>query len=99
MTGAVTSGFADGVHTIDLSTIRPMVAHPGDPDQGIPSDPTNGAWVEDVEGVEVDIAEVSGATELTPHVDIADGIVDIAMLEHAIREDLNEALREADLQG
>ena len=34
-----------GVHTIDLSGIRPMVAHPGDPDAGIPSDPTNGAYI------------------------------------------------------
>ena len=34
-----------GVHEIDLSKIRPMVAHPGDPDQGIPSDPTNGAYI------------------------------------------------------
>ena len=33
-----------GEHVIDLSTIRPMVAHPGDPDRGIPSDPTNG-WM------------------------------------------------------
>ena len=32
-----------GVHTIDLSSIVPMVAHPGNPDEGIPSDPTNGA--------------------------------------------------------
>ena len=27
-----------GVHHIDLSSIRPMVAHPGNPDEGIPSD-------------------------------------------------------------
>jgi len=45
-----------GVHTIDLSSIRPMVAHPGDPDHGIPSDPTNGALVEEVEDVAIDIA-------------------------------------------
>ena len=37
-----------GVHTIDLSAIRPMVAHPGDPDRGIPSDPTNGALIEEI---------------------------------------------------
>ena len=30
-----------GVHTIDLDEIRPMVAHPGNPDEGVPSDPTN----------------------------------------------------------
>jgi 3-isopropylmalate/(R)-2-methylmalate dehydratase large subunit len=45
-----------GVHTIDLSSIRPMVAHPGDPDQGIPSDPTNGAFVADIGSVSIDIA-------------------------------------------
>ena len=45
-----------GVHTIDLSVIVPMVAHPGDPDQGIPSDPTNGANITDIGQVAVDIA-------------------------------------------
>jgi 3-isopropylmalate/(R)-2-methylmalate dehydratase large subunit len=45
-----------GVHTIDLSSIRPMVAHPGDPDHGIPSDPTNGARVDEIGEVEIDIA-------------------------------------------
>lgn len=45
-----------GVHTIDLSALRPMVAHPGDPDHGIPSDPTNGAPVDEVEDVAIDIA-------------------------------------------
>lgn len=45
-----------GVHTIDLATIRPMVAHPGDPDRGIPSDPTNGAFVDELGAVKIDIA-------------------------------------------
>ncbi|MDX1643929.1 MAG: aconitase family protein [Thermoanaerobaculia bacterium] len=45
-----------GVHTIDLSTLEPMVAHPGDPDRGIPSDPTNGQRVSEVENVAIDIA-------------------------------------------
>ncbi len=45
-----------GVHTIDLGAIRPMVAHPGDPDRGIPSDPTNGALVEEIGAVAIDIA-------------------------------------------
>jgi 3-isopropylmalate/(R)-2-methylmalate dehydratase large subunit len=45
-----------GVHTIDLPTLRPMVAHPGDPDHGIPSDPTNGAWVDEIGDVPIDIA-------------------------------------------
>ncbi len=51
--GAVYDG---GVHTIDLSRIRPMVAHPGDPDRGIPSDPTNGALVEEIGEVPIEIA-------------------------------------------
>ncbi|MDB4967864.1 MAG: aconitate hydratase domain protein [Myxococcales bacterium] len=51
--GAVYEG---GVHTIDLSTIRPMVATPGDPAKGIPSDPTNGAYVSEIGDVRIDIA-------------------------------------------
>ena len=38
------------------STIRPMVAHPGDPDRGIPSDPTNGACIDEIGEVKIDIA-------------------------------------------
>jgi 3-isopropylmalate/(R)-2-methylmalate dehydratase large subunit len=45
-----------GVHPIDLDTIRPMVATPGDPEAGIPSDPTNGAFVDELPEVRVDIA-------------------------------------------
>ena len=45
-----------GIHTIDLSVIVPMVAHPGDPDEGIPSDPTNGANISDIGAVVIDIA-------------------------------------------
>ncbi len=45
-----------GIHTIDLATLRPLVAHPGDPDRGIPSDPTNGAFVSDLGDVPIDIA-------------------------------------------
>ena len=26
-----------GIHEIDLARIRPMVAHPGNPDEGVPS--------------------------------------------------------------
>ena len=54
--------YAGGVHTIDLSTIQPMVAHPGDPDHGIPSDPTNGAFVADVEDTKIDIAYAGSCT-------------------------------------
>ena len=48
--------YAGGVHRIDLAQMRPMVAHPGDPDHGVPSDPTNGAWIDDLGEVEIDIA-------------------------------------------
>jgi len=51
--GAVYDG---GVHVIDLSAIRPMVAHPGDPDHGVPSDPTNGAFIDEIGEVSIDIA-------------------------------------------
>ena len=36
-------------------------------------------------GVDVDVVEVSGATELTPHVDMADGIVDITSTGTTLR--------------
>ncbi len=51
-----------GVHTIDLSRIRPMVAHPGKPDEGIPSDPTNGAYIDDLGEVNIDIAYAGSCT-------------------------------------
>ncbi len=51
-----------GVHEINLSEIRPMVAHPGNPDEGVPSDPTNGAYIEDIGRVEIDIAYAGSCT-------------------------------------
>ncbi|MGZ5442571.1 MAG: aconitase family protein [Thermoanaerobaculia bacterium] len=54
--------YAGGVHVIDLSEVRPMVAHPGDPDHGIPSDPTNGALIDDVGEVKIDIAYAGSCT-------------------------------------
>ena len=48
--------YAGGVHTIDLATIRPMVATPGDASKGEPSDPTNGAYIADLPLVKLDIA-------------------------------------------
>jgi 3-isopropylmalate/(R)-2-methylmalate dehydratase large subunit len=54
--------YAGGVHTIDLRKIRPMVAHPGDPDHGIPSDPTNGAYIDDLGEVKIDIAYAGSCT-------------------------------------
>jgi 3-isopropylmalate/(R)-2-methylmalate dehydratase large subunit len=50
------AAYAGGVHRIDLGTIRPMVATPGDPDRGVPSDPTNGAYVDEIGDVRIDIA-------------------------------------------
>jgi ATP phosphoribosyltransferase len=47
--------------------------------------PTITAAYFDEQGVDVEIAEVSGATELTPHVDIADGIVDITSTGTTLR--------------
>ncbi|MEK7484332.1 MAG: aconitase family protein [Planctomycetota bacterium] len=40
--------YAGGVHPIDLSQIQPMLATPGDPVKGIPSDPKNGLKVSDL---------------------------------------------------
>ncbi|NVB83812.1 MAG: aconitate hydratase [Kofleriaceae bacterium] len=45
-----------GVHRIDLSKIKPMVATPGDPDRGVASDPKNGALVDEIGQVKIDIA-------------------------------------------
>ena len=50
--GAVYHG---GVH-YQLVEIVPMVAHPENPDEGIPSDPTNGANISDIGSVKIDIA-------------------------------------------
>jgi len=54
--------YAGGIHTIDLGAIQPMVAHPGDPDRGIPSDPTNGAFVSEFENTKIDIAYAGSCT-------------------------------------
>ena len=54
--------YGGGVHTIDLSKIRPMVAHPGDPDHGVPSDPTNGATIDAIGEVKIDIAYAGSCT-------------------------------------
>ena len=51
-----------GVHTIDMSQIRPMVAHPGKPDEGIPSAPTNGAYKDELGEVGIDIAYAGSCT-------------------------------------
>jgi 3-isopropylmalate/(R)-2-methylmalate dehydratase large subunit len=46
--------YAGGIHTIDLETITPMVARPGDP--------TYGEEVRDLEQVEIDIAYAGSCT-------------------------------------
>jgi 3-isopropylmalate/(R)-2-methylmalate dehydratase large subunit len=51
-----------GIHDINLDDIQPMVAHPGDPDKGIPSDPTNGAYIKDLGVVNIDIAYAGSCT-------------------------------------
>ncbi len=56
------ANYDGGVHTIDMDTIRPMVAHPGDPDEGVPSDPTNGAYIDDLGKVSIDIAYAGSCT-------------------------------------
>ncbi len=48
--------YVGGIHTIDLSSIEPMVATPGDAAKGISSDPTNGALITDIGDVRIDIA-------------------------------------------
>lgn len=55
--------YAGGVHQIDLSTIKPMLATPGDPKQGIASDPKNGLEIKDLTApVKIDIAYAGSCT-------------------------------------
>ncbi|HEX2254212.1 MAG TPA: aconitase family protein [Thermoanaerobaculia bacterium] len=76
--------YAGGVHTIDLSALRPMVAHPGDPDHGIPSDPTNGAFVDELGEVPVDIAYGGSCT--------AGKIDDLEFYHRVVREAVDSGL-------
>lgn len=48
--------YTGGVHVIDLAAVPPMLATPGDPDRGIPSDPKNGARIDEIGVVAIDIA-------------------------------------------
>jgi 3-isopropylmalate/(R)-2-methylmalate dehydratase large subunit len=80
--------YAGGVHAIDLSEIKPMVAHPGDPDHGIPSDPTNGAFIEDVGDVKIDIAYAGSCT--------AGKIDDFLFYHQVAKEAVDAGLRIAD---
>jgi 3-isopropylmalate/(R)-2-methylmalate dehydratase large subunit len=79
--------YAGGVHTIDLAAMRPMVAHPGDPDRGIPSDPTNGAFVDEIGDVAIDIAYGGSCT--------AGKIDDLAFYHRVVGEALDAGLRVA----
>ncbi|HEV7919305.1 MAG TPA: aconitase family protein [Thermoanaerobaculia bacterium] len=80
--------YAGGVHTIDLSTIQPMVAHPGDPDRGVPSDPTNGANVDELGDVKIDIAYAGSCT--------AGKIDDLLFYHQVAKEAVDNGLRVAD---
>jgi 3-isopropylmalate/(R)-2-methylmalate dehydratase large subunit len=76
-----------GVHTIDLSSLRPMVAHPGDPDKGVPSDPTNGAYVDEIGDVKIDIAYAGSCT--------AGKVDDLEMYALVLREAVSAGRRVA----
>ncbi len=50
------ASYDGGVHRIELAEVPPMLATPGDPDRGIASDPKNGARIDEVGDVRIDIA-------------------------------------------
>ncbi len=79
--------YAGGVHAIDLSAIRPMVAHPGDPDRGIPSDPTNGAFVDEIGEVPIEIAYGGSCT--------AGKIDDLVFYHQVVKEAIDAGLKVA----
>ena len=76
-----------GVYTIDLGEIASMVATPGDPDRGIPSDPTNGANIADLGSVPIDIAYGGSCT--------AGKEDDLTMYATVMREAMEAGLRVA----
>ena len=80
--------YAGGVQTIDLAEVRPMVAHPGDPDHGVASDPTNGALVDEVGDVKIDIAYAGSCT--------AGKIDDLLFYHQVAKEAVDNGLRVAD---
>jgi 3-isopropylmalate/(R)-2-methylmalate dehydratase large subunit len=80
--------YGGGVHTIDLSSIRPMVATPGDPALGIPSDPTNGARIADLGDVAIDIAYGGSCT--------AGKEVDLDLYASVMKEAMDAGLRVKD---
>ncbi|WP_436929895.1 ATP phosphoribosyltransferase [Halosimplex halobium] len=80
---------------LEFGSCRLVLAAPEDGDIGAVADLDGGTVATEFPSitrdffaerdVEVDIAEVSGATELTPHVDIADAIVDITSTGTTLR--------------
>jgi len=80
--------YAGGLHTIDLATIEPMVAHPGDPDRGIASDPTNGALIREIGAVKIDIAYAGSCT--------AGKIDDFLFYHQVAKEAVDAGLKVAD---
>jgi 3-isopropylmalate/(R)-2-methylmalate dehydratase large subunit len=80
--------YAGGVHQIDLAEMRPMVAHPGDPDAGVPSDPTNGEFVHALDAVSIDIAYGGSCT--------AGKVDDFAMYAQVCAEAVQAGLKVAD---
>jgi 3-isopropylmalate/(R)-2-methylmalate dehydratase large subunit len=76
--------YEGGHHTIDLSEIEPMVAHPGDPDKGIPSDPTNGEKISDLPVIPIHIAYGGSCT--------AGKFADIDMYAMVVKDSLAKGL-------
>ena len=80
--------YAGGTHIINLAEVRPMVAHPGDPDRGIPSDPTNGAFIDDIGDVKIDIAYAGSCT--------AGKVDDLVFYHQVAKEAVDAGLKVAD---
>lgn len=76
--------YEGGRHVIDLSRIEPMVAHPGNPDQGIPSDPTNGELIRALGDIPIDIAYGGSCT--------AGKFADMDMYAQVVRDALSKGL-------
>ncbi len=79
------ASYAGGVHVIDLGGVRPMVATPGDPARGVPSDPTNGAYIDELPDVKIDIAYGGSCT--------AGKEVDLDLYARVMREALRAGRR------
>lgn len=77
-------GYEGGRHVIDLSRIEPMVAHPGHPDKGIPSDPTNGELIRNLGDIPIHIAYGGSCT--------AGKFADMDMYAQVVRDALKKGL-------